>query len=364
MREGFDPAKPPLEPGVGVPQHRLRLDAELTREIDGGKEQVPELGRNIGIRRRNLVQLLAHLVENRRGVRPVETGPRRPALQLLRAHQRRQGQRHIVQHARTRRAGVVGLALALAFLLRLPVDGLRIGVGNRGAAEDMGVARDHLGGNRIDDIAKGECAALLGHSRVEDDLEEQVAQLVAQRIEVSRADGLRDFIGFLDRVWRDGLEALFDIPGTTDRGRPQGGHDFQKGINRLRSYCRIMYIMGNHGRRIRKDFEGHAVDAGFDPLRKLAGDRAVIHEMVEMRQHDTARPETFHPLQHDRQEGMVAAREIGMAGADDPGLDSLKRLERGFVEMRYIGAVGEVPDPEPGGPPLPVLLLEGPKPDA
>ena len=83
----------------------------------------------------------------------------------------------------------------------------------------MGMPADHLGRDRLDDAAEIERALLLGHPRVEDDLQQQVAEFVAQLAEVAARDGVGDFVGFLDGVGRDGREGLLEIPGTAAPGR-------------------------------------------------------------------------------------------------------------------------------------------------
>ena len=67
------------------------------------------------------------------------------------------------------------------------------------------MARDHVG--------EGEGAGLLGHAGVVDDLEEEVAELVAERGHVAAGDGVGDLVGLLDGVGRDRGEILLDVPG-------------------------------------------------------------------------------------------------------------------------------------------------------
>ena len=55
-------------------------------------------------------------------------------------------------------------------------------------------------------------AGFLGHLRVEHDLELEIAELVGQRVHVAAGDRVGDLIGFLDRVGRDGREALHADP--------------------------------------------------------------------------------------------------------------------------------------------------------
>ena len=59
---------------------------------------------------------------------------------------------------------------------------------------------------------KRERALLLGHAGVEHDLQQQVAQLVPQVVEIAARDRVGDLVGFLDRVGRDGREVLLQVP--------------------------------------------------------------------------------------------------------------------------------------------------------
>ena len=73
---------------------------------------------------------------------------------------------------------------------------------------------DHLGGDGIDHVGEGEASVFLGHARVIDDLQQEIAELILQRVEIVPRDGIGDLVGFLDSVWRDGREALLAIPRT------------------------------------------------------------------------------------------------------------------------------------------------------
>ena len=126
---------------------------------------------------------------------------------------------------------------------RLALQGFLLGLdlfphalGHAGAAglfvaEDVRMAADHLFGDRLDDIAEGEFASLFSHLRVIDDLQEQVAQFVAQIVHVAARDGVGDLVGLLDRVGSDGRKVLLDVPGTAGSGVAQGGHDLDEAGN-------------------------------------------------------------------------------------------------------------------------------------
>jgi hypothetical protein len=81
-----------------------------------------------------------------------------------------------------------------------------------GAGEDMRMAGDHLVDQAARDVVEGEGATFLGHAGMEDHLEQQVAEFLAQVAHVAARDRVRDLVGFLDRVGRDGREVLRDVP--------------------------------------------------------------------------------------------------------------------------------------------------------
>ena len=116
-------------------------------------------------------------------------------------------------------ASVPALA-ALAGLGPLPVGGLLVGgLVPAVVAEDVRVAADHLVGDGAHHVVPGEGAGLLGHARVIDHLEEEVAELVAELGHVAARDGLGHLVGLLDGVGRDAVEVLLDVPGTAAPGR-------------------------------------------------------------------------------------------------------------------------------------------------
>ena len=163
--------------------------------------------------RLDLGQLLVDLEARSRGVGPVEADAGGPALDLLGALEGGEGEGDAGERA------FVLVDLALRRLERLPARALRR------LAEDMGMAPYHLGGNRRYDVSQVERAGLLGHARVIDDLELEVAELVLERLEIAAADRVVHLIGFLDRVGGDRLEALLDVPFTSRLRIAKPGHD-------------------------------------------------------------------------------------------------------------------------------------------
>ena len=55
-------------------------------------------------------------------------------------------------------------------------------------AEDMRMAADHLAGDRVDDVIEREAPLFGSHLRVIDHLEEEVAKLVLERLEILAGD--------------------------------------------------------------------------------------------------------------------------------------------------------------------------------
>jgi hypothetical protein len=73
---------------------------------------------------------------------------------------------------------------------------------------------------------------LTRHLGVEDHLEQEIAELVAQAVPVLAADRVVDLVRFFDRVGRDRLEALFEVPGTAAVAIAELGHDLEQTFDR------------------------------------------------------------------------------------------------------------------------------------
>lgn len=253
---------------VRAAQRRLRVDIEMPGEIGQREQQVADLlrrclavaGDDLGL---HLVDLLADLRQYGARVRPVEADLGRLVLQFHRAGEGRGAGRHPVQRAalpRLRRqsprratGGPLGLLLGLD---RVPggVDGGHVAPAC--VAEHMGMAPDHLGGDGLDHGAEIEGAALFAEAGVEHDLQQQVAQLVAEIVEIAARDGVRHLIGFLDGVGRNGGEVLREVPGAAGLRRAQCRHDLQQlpdvagGREIALGMIRRRHIMENvHGRQ-------------------------------------------------------------------------------------------------------------------
>src|SRR4029079_18031602 len=97
-----------------------------------------------------------------------------------------------------------------------------------GVSEHVGMAPQKFLRDVKYDIAKVEGALLLSHARVIGDLQQQVAQFLAQVVKITARDGVRNFVGFLNGVGCDGRKILLQVPRTAGAGGAQRGHDFNE----------------------------------------------------------------------------------------------------------------------------------------
>ena len=80
-------------------------------------------------------------------------------------------------------------------------------------AEDVRVAVDELVDDAGDDVVDRKASLAARQLGLEDDLEQQVPQLLAQGLAVARVDGVDDLAGLLEDVLAQGLEGLLAVPG-------------------------------------------------------------------------------------------------------------------------------------------------------
>ena len=173
---------------------------------------------------------------------PVETDARRAVLELHRALPFGHAARDAGEHGRVAIAG----SGAFGMLERFPVARLRIGIGDIGVAENVRMPAPHLVGDRFDDPVEIECATLLGHARMEHDLQQQVAEFVAQVGHVIAIDGIGDFVRLLDGVGRDGRERLCDVPWAARSRIAQPRHDGEQRIDAI-ARRRVAHNQSRHG---------------------------------------------------------------------------------------------------------------------
>jgi hypothetical protein len=91
-------------------------------------------------------------------------------------------------------------------------------------AEDVGVAANHFVVDFADDVVDGEAAIFGGDLGVEEDLEEEVAELFGEFGIVAGVEGVEDFVGFFDEVGAEGRMGLLAVPGAA-AGGAKAGHD-------------------------------------------------------------------------------------------------------------------------------------------
>ncbi len=97
--------------------------------------------------------------------------------------------------------------------------------------EHMRMAADHLSCDRLDHVAEGKGVLLFRHAGVIDDLQQEIAQFLAEVIEIAARDRVRYLIGLLDRVGRDRRKVLLEVPRTTGHRRAQRRHDLNEAGN-------------------------------------------------------------------------------------------------------------------------------------
>src|SRR5262245_16881786 len=90
------------------------------------------------------------------------------------------------------------------------------------------MAPHELCGEAFDHVGKIEGALLLCQTGVEDDLEQEIAEFIAQVIEIAARNGVGDLVSLLNCVGGDGLESLLEVPWAAAAGRAQRRHDFEE----------------------------------------------------------------------------------------------------------------------------------------
>lgn len=92
----------------------------------------------------------------------------------------------------------------------------------------MRMPANELLGDAVYDVANVKVAALLGHLRMVDGLQEQVAQFLAKIGEILAIDRIGNLVGLFDRVVLDGGKVLIEIPGAPRIRIAERRHDFDK----------------------------------------------------------------------------------------------------------------------------------------
>ena len=95
-----------------------------------------------------------------------------------------------------------------------------------------------------DDVVDGERALSTAELGLEDDLEEQVAELLADRRAVAGVDGVDDLAGLLEGVFPEGLEGLLPVPGAAI-----GGEEALHHLDEPRQRRAVLGLQGGHRAR-------------------------------------------------------------------------------------------------------------------
>ncbi len=205
-----------LEFPVRVLQSLLRIDLHLAPHVGEREEEVTELLTHRGgvccaHGRLHLLQLLVHLGEKILPIGPVEPDPRRLRRDAQRLQQRRQRSRHTRQERTAAPAGaLVGLDL-------LPLLQDLGGGGQPVPAEDVRVPAYDFVGNATGDVVKTEVAPLPRYLRLEDHLEQEVTQFLAELSGRALRDRLESLIRLLEKVGPERFRRLLAIPGASVR---------------------------------------------------------------------------------------------------------------------------------------------------
>ena len=157
----------------------------------------------------DLGDLFAELRQHGAHVAPVEADLAGALLKLERPRKRGQSDGHAAERAgrrigrKARRRARLRPLMLLVGLDAPPkaLDG--VGIHFAGVAEHMRVPANEFGRYRLDHAAEVEQPRFLRHPRMKDDLQQKVAEFVAQIFRLAALDRVGDLISLLDREGRD-----------------------------------------------------------------------------------------------------------------------------------------------------------------
>ncbi len=206
----------------------------MAGEVDHREQEVADLGTcggtiagsELGL---DLVRLLADLGQHRERVVPIEADLAGLGLQFERTGEGRERDRNPGEGA----CGFLAVwHVALLRSLR-PFDAFpqaldRFCRETSFLAEHVRMTPHELFGETLDDVGKVEGPLLLRHAGMEDDLEQEIAQFIAQVVEIAARNGVGDLVSLLDGVRRDRFKGLLQVPGATSAGRAQRRHDLEQ----------------------------------------------------------------------------------------------------------------------------------------
>ena len=88
----------------------------------------------------------------------------------------------------------------------------------------MRVTANQLAIQLVEHFGDSEVTLVCGHLRIEQHLQQQVAEFLGKVRKVTALNGVEDLIDFFERVFADGIEGLFAVPGAAARCA-QSRHD-------------------------------------------------------------------------------------------------------------------------------------------
>ena len=163
-----------------------------------------------------LVDLLTQRLEGAVHGPPLEPPAGGPALDLGGTGQGRQRGGDVIVDA--------GPGTLLGRFQLLPVDEHLVGARDVHLAEDVRMTVDQLLGEPFGDVVHVPAALICSHLRMEHDLQQQVAQLVTDRVVVVGIDRLQQFVRLFEQVQGQCLVRLLSVPWTT-AGTAEARHD-------------------------------------------------------------------------------------------------------------------------------------------
>src|SRR5581483_3098711 len=232
-QRAFDGREAPLEFLVRPTQHRFRIGGKMPRQIDHGEQQIAGFaGSRRGILRADIgfdfVGLLANLRQYRHRIVPVETDLAGHLLQFQRTGEGGQTDRYAGERALSGRFAAAGLFLRLDIV---PEAADVLGADAAAIAEHVRMPPHKLFRDCLHHVAEAEAALFLSQARVVHDLQQQVAEFLAQVLEIAALNRIGNLVGLLDGVARNAAEVLLQIPGAAGFRRPQRGHDLDEAGN-------------------------------------------------------------------------------------------------------------------------------------
>jgi hypothetical protein len=220
------------------------------RHRDGREQHIADL--LLGVVRVGVTLELPDLLSqglDRRGRRaPLEPPAGGPALHLGGARERGQGLGDVVLE---RLSGALLLGLD-----PLPVHEDLVRAGDLDLPEHVRVPPDQLLHDPARDVVHVPRAFVGRHLRVEDDLQQDVAELLAQAIAVVRVDRVEHLVGLLEEVAREARVVLLEVPGTPARAAEprHHPHEIQQSLAELGGRDRSLgdvreevVVAGGHG---------------------------------------------------------------------------------------------------------------------